>query len=155
MPEKWTVWATPGSTKETTEHRIAERTYYFSPQGDTVEILVQTANFAHSIGNGAPGIVVGTAEKITERNHVGLAVSFLIVSCLIAAFLYHAGLFCLNRSRRIDLIFAICCLLLALMNKKLLLMLRPNYTFAIAIRLEYAINRFQVPLGVEKKIRLP
>ena len=95
----------PGSTKEDTEHRTLERTYYF----------------VHDAGSGAPHFVIGTAKNITERNNVDLAVNFLIVGCLIAACLHHFGPFCLNRSRRIELIFAACCLLLALMNKKLLL----------------------------------
>ena len=130
----------PGSTREDTEHRSLERTYYFSPQSDTVTIIVQTANFVHDVGSGAPAFIIGSAENITARNNVDIAVSFLIVGCLMAAFLHHVGLFCLNRSRRIELIFAFCCLLLALMNKKLILMLWPNYIFSVAIRIEYVIH---------------
>jgi Signal transduction histidine kinase len=131
----------PGNTRETTEHRTAERTYYFSPQEDgTVEVLVQTANFVHNDGSGAPAIVIGGAGNIMERDNADIAVSFLIVGCLIAAALHHLGLFCLNRQRKIDLIFALCCMFLALMNKKLLLLFWPNYVFAAAIRLEYIIH---------------
>ena len=131
----------PSDTRETTEHRTAERTYYFSPAKDgTVSILVQTANFVHNDGSGAPTIVIGKAKNIMERDQADFVVSFLIVGCLIAAFLHHLGLFCLNRQRKIDLIFSICCLFLALMNKKLVLLFWPNYIFAVAIRLEYMIH---------------
>jgi len=130
----------PGRTREETEHRTLERTYYFSPNGDTVTILVQTANFAHEAGSGAPTIILGSAESITRRNNVDTAVSFLIAGCLIATFLHHLGLFFLNRNRKIELIFAFCCLLLALMNKKLILMLWPTYVFSVAIRIEYIIH---------------
>ena len=130
----------PGKTRETTEHRVAERTYYFLPEHETVTIIVQTANFAHDDGSGAPDFFIGTSDNITERNNAATIVSFLIVGCLIATALYHVGLFCLNRTRKIDLIFAACCLLLALMNKKLLLLFWPDYIFSIAIRLEYTVH---------------
>ena len=130
----------PGDKRENTEHRSLERTYYFSPENDTVEIIVQAANFVHVTGSGAPTITIGTSENITERNNAGLVVSFLIIGCLVASFLYHVGLFCLNRNHKINLIFGICCLLLALMNKKLLLLFWPNYVFSVALRFEYAIH---------------
>ena len=129
----------PGTTKESTEHRILERTYYFSPKSETTAILVQTANFVHKEGSGAPNLIIGTTENIVERNNVALSVSFLIVGCLIAAFLHHIGLFFLNRNRKTELIFATCCLLLAVMNKKMFLMFVPDYPFAVGIRLEYAV----------------
>jgi len=129
----------PGRAKEETEHRILERTYYFSPQSDTITIIVQTANFVHNVGSGAPRFTIGSTENITKRNNIDIVVSFLIVGCLIASFFHHFGLFCLNRSRKIELIFAVCCGLLALMNKKLFFMLWPEYNFAVALRLEYAI----------------
>ena len=138
----------PGTTRANTEHRTLERTYYFSPKSETTTILVQTANFVHKEGSGAPNFIIGTTENIVERNNIALSVSFLIVGCLIATFLHHIGLFLLNRNRKIELIFAACCLLLALMNKKLFLMFVPDYTFAVGIRLEYAILFFTCALFV-------
>jgi len=138
----------PGTTRESTEHRILERTYYFSPESETTTILVQTANFVHKEGSGAPSFIIGTTENIVKRNNIALSVSFLIVGCLIAAFLHHIGLFFLNRNRKIELIFATCCLLLAVMNKKLFLMFVPNYPFAVGIRLEYAVLFFTCALFV-------
>ena len=138
----------PGTTRESTEHRILERTYYFSPENETTTILVQTANFVHKEGSGAPNFIIGTTQNIVERNNVALSVSFLIAGCLIAAFLHHVGLFFLNRNRKIEFIFAVCCLLLAVMNKKLFLMFVPDYTFALGIRLEYAVLFFTCALFV-------
>ena len=131
---------TPSDTKESTEHRTLERTYYFSPEKETTEIIVHTANFIHKSGSGAPILTIGTSTNITARNDAGLVVSFLIIGCLTASFLYHVGLFCLNRSQKINLIFAICSLFLALMNKKLILFFWPNYIFSVVLRIEYAIH---------------
>ena len=138
--EEFDSVGTPSNTKEGTEHRTLERTYYFSPEKETTEIIVHTANFVHKSGSNAPTITIGTSKNITARNNAGLVVSFLIIGCLTASFLYHVGLFCLNRSQKINLIFAICSLFLALMNKKLILFFWPNYIFSVVLRIEYAIH---------------
>ena len=132
---------TPGDTRESTEHRSLEKTYYFTPQSDTVEILVQTSNFVHDKGGAwPPQFTIGTEQNITQRNNASIAVSFLIVGCLLMAALYHFGLYCLNRRRKTVLIFSICCLLLAFLNKKLILLFWPEYIFDIGIRIEYVLH---------------
>lgn len=37
----------PGDSRETTTPRVLETTYFFTPQKETAEIIVQTANFVH------------------------------------------------------------------------------------------------------------
>ena len=131
----------PGETRENTEHRALEKVYFLLPENGEVELLVQAANFAHNNGCLPPSnISIGLAQNILEHQNASRMVSFLIVGSLITSFLYHLGLFCLNRQRRTTFVFALCCLLLALMNKKLLLALWPNYAYAVGIRLEYAIH---------------
>lgn len=131
----------PGDTRESTEHRTLEKTYYFTPQSDTVKIIVQTSNFVHNKGGAwPPQLTIGTDQNITQRNNASIAVSFLIVGCLMMAALYHFGLYCLNRSRKTVLIFSVCCLLLALLNKKLILLFWPEYVFDIGIRIEYVLH---------------
>jgi len=132
---------TPGDTRESTEHRSLEKTYYFTPQGNTAEIIVQTSNFVHDKGGAwPPQLTIGTEQNITRRDNANMAVSFLIVGCLMMAALYHFGLYCLNRSRKTVLIFSICCLLLALLNKKLILLFWPDYIFDVGIRIEYVLH---------------
>ena len=56
----------PGTTRERTEHRALERTYYFAAQSGEVEIIVQAANFVHAKGGGwPPRFYIGTAENMT------------------------------------------------------------------------------------------
>lgn len=132
---------TPGTTRETTEHRSLERVYYFTTQTGEVELLVQASNFVHAKGGAwPPQLYLGTAENISRHHDASLAFSFMIIGCLVAAFLYHVGLFCLNRSRKAVLLFAVSCLLLALLNKKLILMVWPGYHWQAGIRIEYAIH---------------
>lgn len=131
----------PGNTRETTEHRTLEKSYYFTPQSDTTEIIVQTSNFVHNKGGAwPPQLTIGTEQNITQRNNANISISFLIVGCLLMAALYHLGLYCLNRRRKTVLIFSICCLLLALLNKKLILLFWPEYIFDVGIRIEYVLH---------------
>lgn len=131
----------PGATRETTVPRVQERDYYFTPVGDTTEIIVQAANFVHGKkGANPPSFIIGSYEKIARRTTANLAVSFMIVGCLLTASLYHFGLFCLNRKRKTVLIFSLCCLLLAAMNKKLIMLFFPEYNWFVAIRIEYIVH---------------
>lgn len=131
----------PGTTREKTEHRVLERTYYFTTQSGEVEFIVQAANFVHAKGGSwAPRFHIGFEQTITQWNNANLAVNYMVVGCLITAFLYHLGLFCLNRKRKIVFIFSLCCLLLTFLNKKLILMFWPNYIWNIGIRIEYLFH---------------
>lgn len=139
----------PGETRAETEHRALECTYYFTAQGDKTEIIVQAANFVHAKGGAwPPQIDLGTADNITRWDTVNTSVSFLIVGFLLMAFLYHIGLFCLNRSRKIVLLFSFCCLLLALLNKKLILLFWLDYDWFVGIRIEYWIHYLSFALLV-------
>ncbi|MDR3070138.1 MAG: sensor histidine kinase, partial [Propionibacteriaceae bacterium] len=102
---------------------------------------VQAANFVYGRdGAYPPHLILGYSNNIEQRSKGNLAVSFMIVGCLLSAFLYHLGLFCLNRSRKTVLVFSLCCLLLATMNKKLILLLFPQYNWFVVIRIEYVVH---------------
>lgn len=132
---------TPGTTRENTEHRAQERTYYFTTKSGQVEIIVQAANFVHAKGGAwPPRFYIGTANNITRWDDASLAVNYMIIGCLATAFLYHLGLFLRNRKRKIVLLFAFCCLLLAFLNKKLILMFWPEYNWQVGIRIEYLLH---------------
>jgi len=132
---------TPGTTREETVPRVLERTYYFTESDGETEIILQTANFVHTKdGARSPSVYIGAYEDIIRFTNAGFAMGFLVVGCLLSAFLYHLGLFCLNRSRKSVLVFAVACLLLALMNKKLYFLFLPEYNWFVAIRVEYFIH---------------
>ena len=132
---------TPGTTREETVPRVLERTYYFTESDGETEIILQTANFVHATdGAQSPSVYIGAYEDIIRFTNAGFAMGFLVVGCLLSAFLYHLGLFCLNRSRKSVLVFAVACLLLALMNKKLYFLFLPEYNWFVAIRVEYFIH---------------
>jgi signal transduction histidine kinase len=127
----------PGDTRESSVPMVAERVYSFTPEGETVTFIVQTSNFVHVDGCYAPNLILGSHENIIRKSTNETAASFIIFGCLLTAALYHLGLFLLNRSRKKVLLFAVSCLMLALLDKKWFFIFFPEYNWFVAIRFEY------------------
>lgn len=131
----------PGSTREEAVPRAIEDTYFFVPENNEVEIIIQTSNFVHGkSGCQPPDFVLGTPENIVSFIEKRTAFSFAVMGCLLTSALYHLGLFLLNRTRKTALYFAVCCALLALMTKSIVLMFLPEYNFYFWIRVEYLVH---------------
>lgn len=130
----------PGATRETTEPREYKGAYYFTPLEETTEILVQVANFVHREGGQPPDLTIGEQQGIERLERESDIKSALITGCLLAAFLFHLGIFILNSSQRASLLFALFCLLLAIQSSSFIIYLIPSYDWFIATRIEYLIN---------------
>ncbi|MDL2238223.1 LuxR C-terminal-related transcriptional regulator [Christensenellaceae bacterium OttesenSCG-928-K19] len=138
--EEFDAIGNPSDSEETNVPRVAERTYYFTPMESTVTVIAQTSNWVHKEGAYSPKFYIGTANNIETHVLHDHMMTFLITGGLLTAFLYHLGLFVLNRRRKPVLIFALCCLLLALMGNKLLPLFSPNYDWFVAFRMEYIVH---------------
>ncbi|MCL2124801.1 MAG: winged helix-turn-helix domain-containing protein [Oscillospiraceae bacterium] len=129
----------PGVSFETTTPRVLERIYAFIPQTGITTLIMQTANFVHREGAFAPRFIVGDYLDVQRRISKEDTITFLAMGCLLAASLYHLGLFALNRKRRTTLIFSLCCLLLMLITNKIPIMF-PDYNWQIVFRIEYFVH---------------
>jgi signal transduction histidine kinase len=105
-----------------------------------VTLTVQTSNFVHAKGCLPPDFTIGSFENVERQSANDTAAAFVLTGCLLTSFLYHLGLFLLNRSRKNVLIFAVCCLLLALLSKKWFFVFFPDYNWFFAIRFEYILH---------------
>ncbi len=130
----------PTDSKATAVPRTAERTYFFIPETDTTVIVAQAANWVHREGAYSPDLRIGTAQNINSYENYNLIMTFLITGGLVMAFLYYLGLFILNRSRKPVLVFALCCLLLALMSNNIIPLFFPEYNWYVAIGAEYIVH---------------
>ncbi|MDR1603277.1 MAG: sensor histidine kinase [Gracilibacteraceae bacterium] len=131
----------PGATREETVPRVLKKEYYFSPQTETTELVVQAANFVHREGAWYPSFYIGSAENIAQRAGRDAFFGALIFGCLIAMALDHMALFVLNRKWKSALLFSVCCFLMALMSsKKFLFLFFPQYNWFVAIRVEYVVH---------------
>lgn len=127
----------PGTTREQTVPQEGSFTYYFAPQGETTEIVLQVSNFVHRMGGDAPVLAVGSVESIAHLNKLENLKSGLVFGCLFVAGLYHLAIFLLNRRQVAALLFAIPCLLQAFVSVNFLLQLFPNLNWYVGMRLEY------------------
>lgn len=130
----------PGTTRAETEPRVRKVAYYFTPQNETTQIVVQASNFVHRQGGQPPELTIGTQQNIVGMERESDMRSGLILGCIIAAFLYHLGIFLLNRNQRASLLFALLCLLLAYQSSEPILFLFPAYDWSLATRVEYLVN---------------
>lgn len=129
-----------GTTRESTESREYKGAYYFTPTQETVEIVVHAANFVHQQGGQPPDLTVGTQQNITRLERKLDIESGLVTGFLIAASLFHLGIFMLNRRQKSSLLFALFCLLLAVQSSQLIVFLLPSYDWSFVTRIEYLLN---------------
>lgn len=132
----------PGASAKENVPRTAYRTYYFQSTGEVNTIVVQASNWVHQEGAFAPNFYVGKASNIDAHNSHTRMMTFFITGSLITAFLYHLSLFLLNRKRLPTLVFAISCLLLAMMNNPPLQLLFSEYNWYVTFRMEYIVHYF-------------
>jgi len=130
----------PADTKDKTVPRTADVVYYFSPKAETVEIVIQAANFVHNEGAYPPIIFIGSQKNIERKQQTDSFMSFMIIGTLLMAAVHHLALFMLNRRRKTDFIFGVCCFLFALMTNRLIPFLFPEYNWFFAFRLEYIVH---------------
>ncbi|MGI6153906.1 MAG: LuxR C-terminal-related transcriptional regulator [Christensenellaceae bacterium] len=127
----------PGATPEETIPREQGSVYYFTPQAETAEIVVQVSNFVYRIGGTAPTLSIGTMENISQADTLSKLKSGLVFGCLLTAGLYQLAIFLLNRRQLSTLMFALPCLLQAFVSESILFLFFTDLDWQIAIRLEY------------------
>lgn len=130
----------PSESEEKNVPRVSEKTYYFTPGKDSVQIVVQVSNYVHHEGSYPPVFTIGYDYNVTENMTHGTIVSFLLIGALFTAFLYNLGMFVLNSRKKEVFYFALCCLLLMLMTNKLIPVYWPEYNWFVAIRVEYIVH---------------
>ena len=131
----------PAATREDMVPRVLNRVYFFTPTEPEVTFVVQASNLVHAKDGGwPPHFTIGTYENVLQKHDYDLAISYLVFGCLLTAALYHLGLFCMNRSRRQVLVFALCCLLLSMFTKQFFFMRFPTYDWNVMFRLEYVVH---------------
>jgi len=129
----------PGTTREEAVPRTNHATYYFTPQNERVDIIVQTSNFVHNNGGAPPILYIGSVQNIELHRLSQLFMQFLIIGCLLTSALYHLALFIMNRKRKAELVFSICCILLLMMTSDPVPMFFPEYNWNLMFRIEYLV----------------
>jgi len=129
----------PGTTRAETIPRTNNIVHYFIPQTEQIEVIVQTANFVHNTGGRPPSFYIGYVQDIERHRLSQTFMQFLIIGSLLTSALYHLALFIMNRKRKAEFVFAVCCLLLLMMTSDPVPMFFPEYNWEFMFRLEYII----------------
>jgi signal transduction histidine kinase/DNA-binding NarL/FixJ family response regulator len=111
------------------------------PEGDTLQILLQVANFDHSKGGPNEAPRLGGLNALRGQRYTALALDILLTGCLFMSGLFFLGLFSFNRYDRSMLYFGLFCLLYNYrvigVDTYALHVLFPNIPWLLTTRLEY------------------
>ena len=138
----------PGRTKETTVPQIVNRTLFFTPRHEEVEIIRQYANFNHVEGGGSTRFYLGRAENVNRMNRVNAISVSIVAGCMLTIFVFYAGMFLLSNRRAYYLWFGVCCLLIgirALNDVHFFEMLRPDLSWYAQMKARYLFSWIAIP----------
>ncbi|WP_238653988.1 ATP-binding protein [Paenibacillus piscarius] len=122
---------------------LATRLVFFQPEGDTVELVMQVANFHHMRGGITKAIELGGSNVLTVRTHLKIAADMFITASLLVIGLYHLLLYLLRRKDRAPLYFGLFTIMFgvrSLLNGELMLtQWLPHFPWELQFKLEYLI----------------
>lgn len=112
----------------------------FSPEGGTVEIILQVSNFNYSLGGVPKSVVMGNSTQVIKLRENQKAFELFLIGTLLVMSLYHLGMFFLNRKEYSLLYFGLFCLLILirtlLTGERFLVEQFPNVNWALALKIE-------------------
>jgi signal transduction histidine kinase len=86
------------------------KTVNLPPLGDTLHLLMQTANFWHAKGGTHGDLVIGESEELLLQHNRNAAMDLLLAGCLFMGGLFFFGLFVFARKDKIILYFSLFCI---------------------------------------------
>lgn len=132
-----------GREKASTTPQLATKLVFFQPAGDTIELVMQVANFDHHRGGITKFIELGGSETLTVRTHRNIAANMLVTASLLVIGGYNLVLFALRRKDRAPLYFGLFAAMLgtrSLLNGELMLtQWLPNFPWELQFKIEYLI----------------
>jgi len=130
-----------GDTVEKTVPKTMHYTFYFTPDTENVEIIIQFSNFVHSDNGGIMSMYFGSSAMITARDAMAQQRINFLAGCSITVFLFFAGMFFFFRTRHSFMWFALICLSsgirLLIMDEKVIMILFPNLNWYVSLGMEY------------------
>jgi signal transduction histidine kinase len=130
-----------GKTKATTQPYWLPITKIIESQSDTLNIVLQVANFHHAKGGVTKSFRIGTAEQMLDRRERSTSYVLLLAGGILVAALYFLGLFYFGQHDKAVLFFALFCLTYCYRvvgtGDYYLHYLFPQLSWIVAVHLEY------------------
>lgn len=119
-----------------------ERNTVVIPTGiDTLTLLLQVANFAHSKGGVKKSLVIGDRDYLILKERQAQSINLLLTGCLIMGGLFFMGLYLLGKKDKTILLFALFSLIFSYRmigtDTYVLHSIIPNMSWQFTVRLEY------------------
>ncbi|GGA34534.1 ATP-binding protein [Paenibacillus physcomitrellae] len=130
-----------GQDKSSVTPQLATKMVFFQPANDTVELVMQVANFHHKRGGITKVIELGGSDVLTVRTHLNIAGEMFVTASLLVIGIYHLMLFVLRRKDKSPLYFGLFTLLFGirslLVGDHFLTQLWPSFPWEIQFKMEY------------------
>ncbi|KAA8753887.1 MULTISPECIES: sensor histidine kinase [Paenibacillus] len=132
-----------GQDKSRVTPHLETKLVYFQPKNDTIELVMQVANFNHKRGGITKDIELGGSDVLTSKTNLNLARDMFITASLLVIGLYNLLLFMLRRKDRAPLYFGLFTVLLgirSLFNGELIFtQWLPQFPWELQFKIEYLI----------------
>lgn len=108
---------------------------------DSLEVVLQVANFYHAEGGAWYPIEIGLEQQITKTREGNLAINLFLCGGIFIMGTYYLGLYSFRRKEKSSLLFSIFCLLMAfrslLTGELYLLSIFPSIDWDLVVQLDY------------------
>lgn len=102
-----------GTNAKTTIPQYKTVTAKFTPQKDEFNIIVQVSNYSYARGGMWYPVKLGTSYGINSQNEALMMKDIFLIGALIALAIYYINFFLLRPKERINLLFALICMIAA------------------------------------------
>lgn len=130
----------PGITKETTTEQWIEQVAEL-PNTDTLNLILQIANFRHSKGGPYKPILIGNKHVLLHEKEAEDGFDLLLAGAILMGGLFFIGLFYFGKHDRVILFFSLFCVAYSYRiigsDNYVLHSLFPNFPWIIGVHLEY------------------
>jgi len=132
-----------GQDRSSARPHLATKLVFFQPENDTVELVIQVANFHHKRGGMTKTIELGGSDVITAKTHLEIATEMFVTASLLVIGVYHLLLYTLRRKDKAPLYFGLFTLMFGirslLVGELLLTQLFPAFPWGVQFKIEYLI----------------
>lgn len=132
-----------GQDKRSVTPQLATKLVFFQPEKDTVELVMQVANFHHNRGGITKDIELGGSDVLTVRTNLKVAAEMFVTASLLVIGIYNLTLFFLRRKDKAPLYFGLFTLMFGirslLVGELLLTQLWPAIPWGLQFKIEYLI----------------
>jgi signal transduction histidine kinase/CheY-like chemotaxis protein len=113
----------------------------FINETDTIELVLQIANFDHSKGGAHSPILIGSSDEILVEKERNMGMEFLLTGALLMGGLFFLGLFLFGRQDKSVFFFAVFCLVYSYRiigeGEYYLHQILPDLSWFVTVRYEY------------------